>query len=106
MERIGAGAADLVHLEPDRGAHRAQLARLHEQPQHVHVVGDVADEDFHRLDDHQPGERVAVEGVEEEETARGEHARRLGDDPGRVLDVLEEVHGADRVEAGVGEGES
>ncbi|MDF3067781.1 MAG: hypothetical protein K0R38_3382 [Polyangiaceae bacterium] len=87
-------------------AHALQLARLDEQPEHVHVARRIFDEPLHPFDDDQPRDWIPIEGVKEEDSARPEHSRHFGHDRSRVLHVLQEVHGAHDVERRVGEGQA
>ena len=69
----------------------------------MHVRWRVAHEPLHSFDDHQPSQPVAAEGMKDKQTVRRDQARGFTDGEFRLLHVLKEVHGANRIEAAIRE---
>ena len=75
-------------------AHLGELFRLDEERIDVHVFGCVGHKPVNALDDEEITEQVAVEGVEEKETAGFKYAGGFLNDKIGVFDMLEEIHGS------------
>src|SRR5665213_1773213 len=69
----------------------------------MHVRWRIAHEPLHSFDDHQPSQPVAAEGMKDKQTVRRDQARGFTDGEFRLLHVLKEVQGANRVEAAIRE---